>query len=214
MKEKKFRSFANRLTKWLMLMMLITMGIAAWLVYEMAFAIVQEEECSVHETYLDGNVQEIRRVISDVYSGTINHVPEIEENLGNPDRLYALMERVVRLNTRIRSCGISFMEDYFPQKGRWFSPYAVRNGDGQIETINVGNASHDYLKTEWFTEGMKAEEGFWSKPFFEGTDSVTPLVSYLTPIHDRTGRTVAVLGADLSLEWLRVKMEESTAVCC
>ena len=209
MKEKKFRSFANRLTKWLMLMMLITMGIAAWLVYEMAFAIVQEEECSVHETYLDGNVQEIRRVISDVYSGTINHVPEIEENLGNPDRLFALMERVVRLNTRIRSCGLSFMEDYYPQKGRWFAPYAVRNGNGQIETINVGNASHDYLKTEWFKEGMKAKEGFWSKPFFEGTDSVTPLVSYLTPIHDRTGRTVAILGADLSLEWLRVKMEES-----
>ena len=203
------RSFAGRLTKWLMLMMLITMGIAAWLVYEMAFAIVQEEECTVHETYLDGNVEEIRRIISDVYSGTINHVPEIEENLGNPDRLYALMERVVRLNTRIRSCGISFMADYYPQKGRWYAPYAVRYGDGQIETKNIGNSSNDYLKTEWFTEGMKAEEGFWSKPFFEGTDSVTPLVSYLTPIHDRTGRTVAVLGADLSLGWLRMKMEES-----
>ena len=209
MKEKKIRSFAGRLTKWIVLMMLLTMIIPVWLVYEAAYEMVKEEECSVHETFLDGNVEEIRRVISDVYSGTINHVPEIEESLGNPDRLYALMERVVRLNTRIHSCGISFMEDYYPQKGRWFAPYAVRCADGQIETKNFSDASHDYLKTEWFTEGMKASEGFWSKPFFEGTDSVTPLVSYLTPIHDRTGRTVAVLGADLSLGWLRMKMEES-----
>ena len=203
------RSFSRRLTRWIVLMMLVTMSIPVWLVYEAASSLVKEEECSIHETYLDGNVEEIRRVISDVYSGTINHVPEIEESLSNPDRLYTLMERVVSLNTRIRSCGISFMENYYPQKGRYFAPYAVRRGDGQIETMNMGSVSHDYLNAEWFVKAMSIDEGFWSKPFFEGNDSVTPLVSYLTPIHDRTGRTVAVLGADLSLDWLRMKMEKS-----
>ena len=203
------RSFAGRLTWRIVLLMLLTMIIPVWLVYEAAYSMVQEEECSIHETFLDGNVEEIRRVTSDVCIGASNHVPEIEENLGNPDRLFALMERVVSQNPRIRSCGISFMADYYPQKGRWFTPYAVRLSDGQIETKNVGDASHDYLKSEWFIEAMKASESYWSKPFFEGTDSITPLVSYLIPIHDRTGRTVAVLGADLSLGWLRRKMESA-----
>ena len=208
-KGKKMRSFANRLTWWIVLMMLLAMGFAAWLIYEAATELVKEEEYSVHKAYQDTNIQEIRRIISDVYLGASNHVPEIEESLGNPDRLHTLMERVLNQNTRIHSCGLSFVADYYPQKGHWFCPYAVRRDSAHIETMTLGDATHDYLKAEWFIEAIKKNEPYWSKPFFDSTDSITPLVAYLIPIHDKTGRIAAVLGADLSLEWLSEKMENA-----
>ncbi|MBO4822047.1 MAG: SpoIIE family protein phosphatase [Prevotella sp.] len=208
-KKKKMRSFANRLTWWIVLMMLLAMGLAAWLIYEAATELVKEEEYSVHKAYQDTNIQEIRRIISDVYLGASNHVPEIEESLGNPDRLHTLMERVVEQNTRIHSCGLSFVADYYPQKGHWFCPYAVRRDSAHIETMTIGDATHDYLKAEWFIEALEKNEPYWSKPFFDSTDSITPLVSYLIPIHDKKGRIAAVLGADLSLEWLSEKMEKA-----
>ena len=207
-KEKKLRSFAKRLTRWLILMMILTMGLASYFLYDIAKEFSLSSDGMLQEAFLDGSVKEIGRVTSDVYVGTLNHVPEIEESLGQPERLYTLMERVVSLNPHIRSCGISFIADYYPQKGHWFCPYATRRDSDNIERLTIGDANHDYLQTEWFNETLKAKEGFWSKPFFDGNDSITPLVSCLFPIHDKTGRTVAVLGADMSLKWLQKKMEK------
>ena len=189
--------------------MLLTMGLASWLIYEAAVDIVKEEELSLHMAYLETNIEEIRRTLSDVNTGTTNHVPEIEESLGNPDRMHVLMERLIRQNPHIRSCGISFVADYYPQKGHWYCPYAVRRDSAHIETMTIGGSDYDYLKAEWFTEAMEKNETYWSKPFIDSTDSITPLVSYLIPIHDKTGRIVAILGADLSLKWLNEKLEKT-----
>ena len=192
-----------------MLMMLITMGIISYVIFEGASTMTKEEEFSRYEAYLDSKVAEIRRALSDVYVGTVNHVPEIEQNLGNPDRLSEIMRQVVALNPRINSCGLSFVANYYPQKGRWFSPFASRSDSSKIEVTPLGSADNDYLSDKCFEEALEAKEGFWSKPFFEGNDTTKPRVAYLCPIRDRSGRTVAILGADISLEWLRLKMLES-----
>ena len=192
-----------------MLMMLITMGIISYVIFEGASTMTKEEEFSRYEAYLDSKVAEIRRALSDVYVGTVNHVPEIEQNLGNPDRLSEIMRQVVALNPRINSCGLSFVANYYPQKGRWFSPFASRSDSSKVEVTSLGSADNDYLNAKWFEEALEAKEGFWSKPFFEGNDTTKPRVAYLCPIRDRSGRTVAILGADISLEWLRLKMLES-----
>ena len=192
-----------------MLMMLITMGIISYVIFEGASTMTKEEEFSRYEAYLDSKVAEIRRALSDVYVGTVNHVPDIEQNLGNPDRLSEIMKQVVDLNPRINSCGLSFVANYYPQKGRWFSPFASRSDSSKVEVTSLGSADNDYLNAKWFEEALEAKEGFWSKPFFEGNDTTKPRVAYLCPIRDRSGRTVAILGADISLEWLRLKMLES-----
>ena len=67
-------------------------------------------------------------------------------------------------------------------------------------TQTIAGKKQDYLKQEWFTEAMKAKEGYWSKPFFSGSDKKTPLVAYLLPIRDERDSTVAVLGVDVSLD--------------
>ena len=205
---KKFRSFTSRLTRRLVLTLLIIMGIASFLVFVLTGSFIVEDESWRQSAMLEASAENVSRVLSDVYVGTKNHVPEIEENLDHPDRLMKLTERVVEQNPRIHSCGICFVENYYPQKGRSYMPYAVRRDSTTIEIGNHGAEQEDYLQQDWFQQGLTTEKGFWSEPFFEGNDSLSSVVAYIHPIHDKQGRTVAVIVSNLSLDWLQKKIEK------
>ena len=210
-KKQKLRPFYRRLTRRIGIAQLIVMALFSYFLYDGAVDIVTWEECGLYRNFLNGTEKDIKRILSDVYVGTMNHVPEIEENLDHPDNMYDIMERVVELNPHIRSCGVSFVADYYPQKGHWFCPYAVKGEDGTVERRTIGDAQHDYLHAEWFVEALKADSSYWSKPFFESNDTIIPLVSYMIPIHNKQGKTVAILGADLSLEWFSEKLMKGKA---
>lgn len=144
------KSFGKRLTRRIMLRMFIFMGIPSFLLFWMIFGssyVVFEE---FGQKLLKGRYEEVRRITSDVSVASVNTAPYIEDNLDNPDKLYDIMECMVRTNKRIRSCGISFIADYYPQKGHWFCPYAVRRDNDTIETKTIGDKDHDYLQAKWF----------------------------------------------------------------
>jgi len=199
-------SFGKRLTRRIMLRMVIFMGIPTCILFWISFSATHEAFELFARMLLNGKHEMVRRIASDVYVASVNTAPFIEDNLDNPDKMYDIMEGMLRTNTRIRSCGISFVADYYPQKGHWFCPYAVRRDSVTIETMTVGNADHDYFHEDWFVEAVAKDSSYWSKPFFGGTDGQTALVSYLIPIHDRQQRVVAVLGVDMSLNWFSDKL--------
>ena len=208
-KKRKLRSFAGRLTRRIVLVLLIVMGLTSVWLFLLGGSFAQEEEFYRHEAMLQATAEKINQVTSDIYVAVNNQVPEIEESLDRPDRLMKLVERTVAHNHRIRSCGISFIENYYPGKGRGYMPYAVRKDSTTIEVINLGAERQDYLQEDWFLEALKADDGSWSEPFFEKNDTVAPLVAYVRPIRDKQGRVVAVIGADVSLDWLRDKMKSA-----
>ena len=209
MKKGKLRSFAGRLTRRIVLVLLIIMGLTALWLFALGGSFAQEEEAYRHEAMIQATAEEINHVASDVYVAVCNQVPEIEESLDRPDRLMKLVERIIAQNPGIRSCGISFVENYYPGKGRCYMPYAVWRDSTTIDVFNLGTERQEYPGEDWFLDALKAEEGFWSEPFFEKNDTVSPLVAYVQPIHDKQGRAVAVIGADISLDWLRERMKKA-----
>ena len=205
-KKPKRSSFAKRLTRWIALTQLVVMGLAGYGIYVIVKSFGEMEETDLYKSYLSTSNANVSRILSTVYIGTLSHVAEIENNLDRPDKLPAIMKDVVAHNPYIRSCGISFVGDYYPQKGHWYCPYAIKVDSGRVvENRFIGDAKHDYLKAEWFTEALKADSSYWSKPFFDAMDSITPLVSCMIPIHDKQGKAVAIIGADLSLDWFSGK---------
>lgn len=144
-----------------------------------------------------------RRVISDVYVAVMNNIYYIEQTLNNPDIHKETMARIVKNGTRIRSCGISFIADYYPQKGHNFCPFAWRSAakPGLVYSEDLGDAALDYLKTDWFHNYVKSDSAQWTEPFYGGHNFNSPTAAYMTPIHDKDGRVVAMVGADLSLDW-------------
>ena len=210
--NKKQHSFAGRLTSRLLIwVIMICLGISDIILRTERQATSQFYKEIFHNKMLITN-EYIRRVISDVYVTVTNNVYYIEHNLDNPDCHKETMERIVKSGTRVRSCGISFIEDYYyPRKEHRFCPFAWRNAANpdEIFSQDMGDADLDYLIADWFLDVIKSDSAQWSEPFYDGYDEKTTLSAYEVPIHDQTGRVVAVLGADISLDWLTTKLNES-----
>ena len=114
MEKKKYnRSFATRLSRWIMLVLLIMMGGLSWLVYDFQKGMMVElSGNSIHGSMRTSDIY-ISGVMSDVSVAVRNNIFDIERSLDQPDRLQAIVERIVTENPRIRSCGINFVENYY-----------------------------------------------------------------------------------------------------
>ena len=202
------RSFAKRLTWRIMLRMILIMIIPVFLLFWLTYFIVALGVMGISDRVLKGEKEEVRRIASDLYMASTNTAAFIEDDLTNPDRMYDIINRMVKLNPYMRSCGIYFIEGYYPQKGRLFAPYATRRDSTTIiEFQDACDQGNDYVKDEWFKNAIASEKGYWTKPFFDNDNAKSPLVSYLLPIRDKNHRAVAVLGVDLSLSWLNEKIQ-------
>ena len=209
MRNRKFKSFSRRLSRRLVLTLLIVMSIASFLVFIIGGAFIVENEQQRHGAMLETVSAYISLVTSNISANAHDLVPLVEERLDRPDQLPMLLERALKQDSLIRSCGISFVENYYPQKGRCYVPYAIRHDSTHIEVVSHADSLENYHQEEWFLQALQTEDGFWSEPFFEYNDTAQqPLVAYVQPIRNKQGRTVAVLGIDVSISWLQKKMEE------
>ena len=201
------KSFAKRLTWRIMLRMTIIMGIPMVVVFWLVCGLVTLGAIGICEYILKGEREEVRRITSDIYVASTNTAPIIEESLQNPDKVRDIINRMLKINPYMRSCGIYFVEGYYPQKGRLYAPYASRRDSIVIESQDASDQGNDYVKDQWFKDAIASKQGYWAKPFHDNDSAKTPLVSYLLPIRDKRDSTVAVMGVDLSLAWMNEKIQ-------
>ncbi len=210
--EKYNRSFAARMSRWVILVLLIMMGSLSYLLYFYIRDVLTEVIASNYHSGLRASDSRIADVMSDITVAVKNNIPDIENHLAQPDQVQTVVERIVMQNPSIRSCGVSFIDNYYPQKGHLFCPYAMRNDSMQVEATQLGSAGNDYLSAGWFQEALARDSAYWSTPFFNGQDSETPLVAYLCPVRNPQGRVVGILGADLSLDFMTRFLQEQDSI--
>jgi hypothetical protein len=209
--EKKRKSFAGRIIRKILIWLFFIVIALSYVIFQLEGRATREFYSEIFHNKMLITNEYTRRVISDVYVAVTNNIYYVEQTLDNPDCHKETMERIVKSGTRVRSCGISFIEDYYyPQKGHKFCPYAWRNvaKPDVIFSENMGDADADYLSADWFVDVVNKDSAQWSEPFYESYDEKTTLSAYMVPVHDKTGRTVAVIGADISLDWLTNKLLE------
>lgn len=206
-------SLSARLTYRIMAVVLVMMAIIAGVVY---FTIRRYMLAEAEERYLGfllENHQEIRRKLSDVHVAAENNVHDIERDIDNPDMMFDHMQRIIRQNRSIVCCALLFKQDYYPSKGRVFVPCARKDAADSIIVSRIDSTYNSYFYREWFQNQLKADKSVWTKPYFESqffADDQEPrlLTTYAVPIHDHNGHPVALLAADMSLEWLRNELME------
>jgi len=145
---------------------------------------------------------EIERVMTGVEVAVDNMKWLMEQHLTQPDSVVGLLQRLMEQNMSPTGCGIGYAPDYYPEKGHWYEPYTVRHEDGSIERMQIGSEQHDYLKSDWYVNGLATDSGYWSEPYYDEAGAHTMLCTYSVALHDPQGKAVAVLGVDISLDWL------------
>ena len=205
------RSISKRLTLRIMMVVLAMMAVIAGVVYFTVGEYMDHEAQQRFEIVVTRAHREIQRKLSDVYVANVNSVHEIERDIDDPDKLSGHLERLVRLNPSIVSSGLLFVPEYYPEKGRFFVPFATRDTADVVSVMRIDSIYHDYFEEDWFVERMERDSADWVDPYFEDsllTTNIAPrlLTTYAIPIHNRDGRPVAVLCSDLSLEDMRNDM--------
>ena len=194
-----------------MIVVLAMMAVIAGVVYYSVGEYMDDEAKQRFQIVAMRAHREIQRRLSDVKTATNNNVHEIERDIDNPDKLPDHLERIVRMNPGIVSCGLLFVPDYYPEKGRFYVPFASRDTADVVSTMRIDSIYHNYVEDDWYVARMESDSADWVDPYFEDpllTTHIAPrlLTTYAIPIHNHEGRPVALLCSDMSLEDMRYDM--------
>ena len=180
---------------------LATLEATSLMQYFYARNTIYEEATRRAEGELEATNLKITDVLDQVETTVRNNVWPVRKTLAVPDSLWSLVNRIVECNPYVYGSAIALVENYFPEKGRLFSPYAFRNGD-QIDTVQLGKESYGYPEKKWFYRPIEENGGYWSEPYFDTGGGEMLMTTYSLPVTDTNGEVAAVLTADISLDWL------------
>ena len=198
----KIHSFSGRITRRIVLSMLLLMSFIAVLVFLFARTEITVLTSIHYQDILKNTNDKVEGMLNKVEISAVNNLAEIQENLGSPEEVFSALEGELQLNPHIIGYGVGFTPDYFPEKGRWFEPYVTRRDSSRIERLQIGSAKHDYLNAEWYREPLETGEGHWSNPYHDDAGAKTILCTFSTPVVDHENHVVGVFGADFPLAWL------------
>ena len=126
-----------------------------------------------------------------------------EHVLDEPDEMFNIAQNIVESSHSIMGADVAFVENYYREKGRWYEPWVgYEPGCKTLSRRQIGSDAHDYTKMDWFINGLASENGCWSDPYHEQDITQTSMMTYARAIHDKTGRRVGVISADIALDTL------------
>lgn len=140
------KSISKRLTLRIMMVLLAMMGIIAGVVYFTVGEYMDDEAKHRFQIVVIRAHREIQRRLTEVYVATTNNVHEIERDIDDPDKLYDHLERIVRQNPWVISCGLLFVPDYYLEKGKYFVPFATRDTADVVSVMRIDSVYHDYFE--------------------------------------------------------------------
>ena len=166
------------------------------------------KEQTTQKTYQD--MKEIQRVMNlktTVETAVQNAMGDVLVNLGEPDRFYGIVSRLVALNEHIVGSAIAMKPGYFPQKDRLYAPFAYPESKvGQPRTKLL---PYDYTEQDWYSKPVKADSSMWSEPYTDIGGSGLLIYTYSQPIHNSKGNVIGVLTADVHFKELATNQDFS-----
>ena len=133
------------------------------------------------------------------------HLWDAKRNIAYPDSMYGVLEWVLRSHPNLLGCGIAFVPDFYPEKGKLYEPYVYRQLESQGKEMLVRKQAagpyHDYTQTGFYKTTMKRKTAFWSYPYYDDITN-SHIVTFCRPIHNEKKDIVAVFGLDIDIKWL------------
>ena len=197
-----FHSLYARLTVWVMLTVMTVTIITALIVsYISSSAVLMGTKENV-QSRMDVANQYINSVLVAVEVAVANTIPEVENSLSNPDKMYSVVRRLLELNPNIIGSAVAFEPNYYPQKGKQFSPYAYRDIDSTVLTKQLGSSDYEYHYMDWYLIPKLLKRNYWSEPYYDKGGGEQMMTTYSHPLFDNSGNIYAIITADVALEWL------------
>lgn len=182
----------------IVLALLLFSGIATYVAKSMA-SMMEVEARRMVQSVVRTTVLQINQLMSEVEVAVRNSVWIVSEHLDTPDYMYGITRQLVENNAFIVGSAIAFEPDFFPGKGRLFSPYSCVASNNVVKSFPL---PYEYHRSEWYAEPRRLGQARWCEPYFDEGGGETLMSTYSVPIRDSTGRIYAVMTSDISLDRL------------
>ena len=207
--KTRLDSFSGRLTRTVVITVLVTMTIISVFVFLVAASGILVFSKAHYSDILEKANRDLALTMSKVEVSADNIIDELCWHLATPELVLSTMEYELNVNRHVYGCGIGFVEDFYPAVGRWYEPYALNEG-GKITLKIIGSEAHDYFQAEWYTKGLASPEGVWSTPYLDEEGGETVLCTFSRRVVMEPEKEIAgVFGADLSISGLASLIQES-----
>ena len=194
----------------------LTIIVAAALLLEVTVAvmyysaqhIIQRTNEQLVMQEMKGIAMDIRKQLAKAEVVINNYAWVVGGDVENPMWMFETSHSLVEHNSFLYGCGVAFVPNYYPKEGYWFQPYAARRQDGTVVSLQLGSESHDYTKAEPYIFVIEHDSDHWSEPYYDVEGAQSMVTTYSSPAHDNNDNLVAVVGADISLTWLKDVVEK------
>lgn len=198
-------SFSTRVSLYVLLITGTVFSLAFVVFYHSARSQVQAEAEKYAMGSLENTVLRIDEILHSVEVAVANNAWQIDRYIDRPDSMFTIVRRLLESNPAISGSAIAFEPDFYPEKGRFFSPYAYRGREG-IRCKQLGTSNYEYHYMDWYQIPKLLGTPYWSEPYFDDGGGEIIMTTYSLPLHDSKGRMFAIFTADFSLEWLTQKV--------
>lgn len=170
--------------------------------------IIRHEAVGRAKSALNSTMQRLALNLITIETAT-NAYSWLAEQQMNPDSLLAISHNVVALNPHIDGCSISAEPELFPEMGRYFSAYTIRENDSVITVIEE---KYEYFQKIWYKTPKQLGAPCWAV-YFDEADSLEltidgMLASYGKPLYNENNIIIGIISTDLSLLQLSKIMSE------
>lgn len=190
--------------------------IVAALLFEVIAAIEYYYSRGVLEHYLEKQVLITLRASAMRMDGNLNSVVaqasnqlwHAQKRLDDPAYIETMLKNLVKDGDgRVQGAGVGFRAGYYPEKGRWYEPYAKLEGDSVI-IEQIGSPEHDYFNFTIYMSCINGDTLHWSYPYVDDVGAESEVITYGLPVRDTKGQTVGVLGIDVRTGWIYESINE------
>ena len=193
------QSLSLKLSIGILLMAAPVFVVSIGIVFQKSRSNIKMEAVEHVSSVLTITEQRVRSFLITVETATNSNDWLVQDQL-EPSALLQLSRRIVMLNANVNGCSITMEPNIFPQYGRYFSAYSIREGDS-ISTVR--EAEYEYFEKIWYKTPKEQGKPCWVDPFDdfnEGTPSAQEMIaSYCKPLYNQKGDFMGVISSDLSL---------------
>ena len=196
------RSLSLKLCLGILLCVVVVFTISLGFLFERSRRMVRQEAVAHAEHVLANISLRVRGYLDEVEISTENIEWLVMENL-EPDSLFNYARRVVEQNPNVNGCSITMEPDFFPQYGRNFSVYSLRDHDS---IASVFEKPYNYYEKVWYKTPREKNQACWVDPYNDFNEdalsSPVMIASYCKPLKTNSGDFIGVIATDLSITWL------------
>lgn len=198
MKRTYSRSFATRLSVYVLSFILIVFAVIMGLFYKYSHEKVTNFAIERTHGLLSNITTEITSQLRSVETTINQSVWVLEKNINQPDSLHNVITSIIKNNPLIVGSGIAFVPDYYKEKGKYFMPY-VSFRNNKIAYQVLGSQNYDYPCMDWYLIPKMLKQDHWSEPYYDDGGGNIIMSTYSKPLYNNRGELYAIFIASISL---------------